>query len=429
LGVSLVLPKKYTSTSLILVDLSGNDSVSGQDQSGAVAMMAPSIMATQVDIVSSPRVVGSVVRLLGLDQDPEALREWRDKGSGEGTAAAYFAAKLKSRVEVKPSRDSNMLSISYTDKSPQYAATVANAYAQAYIEANIELRAAPARDFAAWFDARAKQARQRVDEAQQRLSNYEREHGVVASAERSDVESARLAELDTQLTTAQALRAESASREHAARDTGSTDVQQNPTVVSLRTDVARAQAHLNELSLTLGSNNPIYQQAKSELETLQSALNAELRRAVGRLAADNSISAQREAKMRAAVEEQKQRLLGMRTQRDEMALLQRDVDSARRAYDVITQRLSQTSLEGQANLTNLVVLSEAVPPTKASSPNVMLNTAAALLLGALLGGALAVIAELRRPRIRSAEDVTQALSVPVLATLPAGRPPMMISAH
>jgi chain length determinant protein EpsF len=433
-GVSMLLPKKFTSTCQVLIDVVGANSVLGRDASwdASYALLAPSYMATQADIVASPRVVDSVVRLLGLDQNEDSLREWHEKGDGEGTAATYFAKKLNSRVDVKPGRDSNVLSISYTDKNPQFAAAVANAYAKAYKKTNVELRAAPAQDFAAWFDARAQQARQRLDEAQQRLSAYEKDHGVVASEERSDVESTRLAELDTQLTTAQAMRAESASREeHSATGAQdpSPDVQQNPTIVSLRTDVARAQAKLNELSLTLGSNNPRYQQAQSELETLQSALSTEVSRAKSGVAATNAINAQREAKIRAAVEGQKQRVLGMRAQHDEMALLQRDVDSARRAYDLITQRLLQTSLEGQANSTNIVVLSEAVPSTTASSPNVWLNTASALLLGALFGGALALAAELRRPRIRSTEDVTQALSVPVLAILPAARPPQMISAR
>ena len=428
-GVSMLLPKKFTSTCQVLIDVLGANSVLGRDAS--YALLAPSYMATQADIVASPRVVDSVVRLLGLDQNEDSVREWHEKGDPEGTAATYFAKKLNSRVDVKPGRESNVLSISYTDKNPQFAAAVANAYAKAYIDANVELHAAPARDFAAWFDARAQQARQRLDEAQQRLTAYERDHGVVASEGRSDVESARLAELDTQLTTVQAMRAESASREHEATgvlDT-SPDVQQNPTIVSLRTDVARAQAKLNELSLTLGSNNPRYQQAQSELETLKSALSAETHRAVSGVSAANTINAQREAKIRAAVEEQKKRVLGMRTERDQMALLQRDVESARRDYDQVAQRLSQTSLEGQANSTNIVVLSEAVPSPTASSPNVGLNTAAALLLGALFGGALALAAELRRPRIRSEEDVTQALSVPVLAILPAARSPQMIAAR
>ena len=96
---------------------------------------------------------------------------------------------------------------------------------------------------------------------------------------------------------------------------------------------------------------------------------------------------------------------------------QKDVENAQRAYDMVGQRLSQTSLESQTQQTNVSVLTAAEPPVKHSSPKLLLNTALAIFLGALLGVATALVLELNNRRIRSAEDLAEALGVPVLAVL------------
>ena len=53
LALSLLLPKQYTATASVVVDVKSTDPIVG---STSPAMMAPSYMATQVDIMESERV-------------------------------------------------------------------------------------------------------------------------------------------------------------------------------------------------------------------------------------------------------------------------------------------------------------------------------------------------------------------------------------
>jgi uncharacterized protein involved in exopolysaccharide biosynthesis len=94
----------------------------------------------------------------------------------------------------------------------------------------------------------------------------------------------------------------------------------------------------------------------------------------------------------------------------------RDVESAQHAYDATAQRYNQTSLEGQANQTEISLLNEATPPTLPSSPKVLLNVAVAAMLGGLLGIGLCILAELFDRCVRSETDLADLLGVPVLAT-------------
>ncbi len=415
-AVSLVLPSQYTATTAVVIDVKSPDPIAGVVLPG---MITPGYMATQVDIVQSDRVAARVVSLLQLARNAAVQQEWRDATQGRGTIESWLIELLKKKLDVKPSRESNVVSISFTGTDPRFAAAVANGFAQAYLETNLELKVEPARQYAAWFRERTGTLRGDLEKAQAKLSQYQREHGIVAADERLDVENARLAELSSQLVVVQAQAAETQSRQ--GQVSGGTEnlpeVLQNPLVQGLKSDVARQEAKLNELAGQLGRNHPQYQRTADELQTLRKKLDAEIKHVAGAIGTSNRINQQREAQLRASLDRQKARVMSIKQQRDELAVLQREVENAQRAYDAVAQRLTQTSLESQTQQTNIVVLNPAVEPIEPSSPKLLLNTLLAVFLGTLLGVGAALLLETMSRRCRSPEDLAQALGVPVLGVL------------
>ena len=122
--------------------------------------------------------------------------------------------------------------------------------------------------------------------------------------------------------------------------------------------------------------------------------------------------------MRGSIEAQRTRLLKMRAQRDEVSVLVKDVEAAQRSYDAVTQRQTQSSLESQTNQTNIAVLTPATEPSEPSSPKVVRNTALAAFVATLVAVAFAFLRELMDRRVRTLDDVTELLGVPVLGSLP-----------
>jgi capsular polysaccharide biosynthesis protein len=94
------------------------------------------------------------------------------------------------------------------------------------------------------------------------------------------------------------------------------------------------------------------------------------------------------------------------------------VETAQRSYDQVVQRLSQTNLESQNTQTNISVLSPATEPVTASSPRVMLNSLLSVFLGTLLAVGFALVRELMDRRVRSLDDLSEGLGLPVLGSLP-----------
>ncbi len=111
----------------------------------------------------------------------------------------------------------------------------------------------------------------------------------------------------------------------------------------------------------------------------------------------------------------------MRSDRDQIAVYQRDVDAAQHAYDVVIQRLGVTNLEGQNNQANTRLLSPAVEPLEPSRPRIALGIAASIL-GGLAAGILAALGmEMLDRRVRMPQDLIVVSGVPVIGVLrPAG---------
>ncbi|MBL8495483.1 MAG: chain length determinant protein EpsF [Rhodocyclaceae bacterium] len=416
-GVSLVMPKKYAASAAVLVDVKTPDPILGALMPG---MMTPGYMATQIDIIQSDRVARRVVQMLKIDQNASARQQWQEETAGRGSIEAYFADLLSKQLDVKPSRESNVINITYKSGEPQFAAVIANAFAQAYIDTNVELRVDPAKQYAGWFDQRTKGLRDQLEAAQTRLSQFQRENGIINADERLDVENARLQELSSQLVAMQALRAETSSRQAQAGNTETLpEVLQSGLVQSLKADVARQEAKLKDLSSQYGPNHPQVLRAVAEGQALRAKLETEIKRVAGGVGTNARVNVQREAEIRTALDAQKKKVLEIKKQRDEITVLQREVENAQKAYDMTAQRLVQTNLESQTQQTNIVVLNPAVEPVEPSSPKLLLNTLLSIFVGALLGVGLALLLELLNRRVRSPEDIVEALGLPVIGYLDA----------
>lgn len=311
------------------------------------------------------------------------------------------------------------MTLSFVGPDPQYAALVANALAKAYIETNLELRIEPAKVHAEWFDQQTKLYRDKLELAQAKLSKFQRANGIVGVDEKLDVETARLANLNNELVNVQSASVEAQSRNRQAGHGRESlpEVVVNPLIQSLKTDLSRKEAELKEMSVHLGQNHPKLQRQAEEVIAIRSRLNAEISRVAESLATSNRVQSDRERELQSALELQKAKVLKSRELRDELSVLHREVESAQRAYDLVNQRLTQTSLESQTKLTNISILMPAEPPLRHTSPTITLNTLLSAIVGSVLGLALALLFEMIDRRIRTADDLANALGVPVLGVV------------
>lgn len=415
--VSLLLPKQYTATASVVVDFKP-DPITAAVFGG---MPSPAVMATQVDILTSERVALRVAQANRLTENPQIRAQWQAETGGEGTVEQWLITLFQKSLDVQPSRESSVIRVGYQAPDPRFAAGMANAFVQAYVDTSLALRVNPARQYSGFFDQQVKDARDALEKAQTKLSDFQRANGIIATDERLDVENARLNELSSQLVALQAVAAESRSRQAQANSSSGDRIQEvlsNPVINQLKADISRSEAQLKQLGARLGDAHPQVIEAKASLAELRARLDAETRKVTGGVGVTSTINSQREAQVRASLDAQRAKVLQMKGVRDEGLVLQREVENAQRSYDAVQGRLAQTSLESQTTQSNVSVLTQAVPPIEPSSPNVALNTALAVFLGSLLAIGTVLLLELMDRRVRSVDDVIAALDLPVIGVLP-----------
>lgn len=422
IGISMYIQPQYKATTTLVFDTKGIDPILGVM---LPFQMMPAFLATQVDIIQSHRVATEVVRMIRAAENPTLRARWQADTDGKGKFEDWFASELLKKVDVKPSRESSVIQIEVAWPDPNAAAAIADAFAVAYQRVNLDLRVEPARQSAAWFDDRLKQLRTNLESAQAKLNAYQREKGFTAQDERLDLETARLAELSGQYTQAQAMAADANSRQRQLNEflsrgaSGETipDVLANPLVQNLKAALSLSEGRLQQTKSQLGANHPEVKRLEADIEGQRARLKSEIAQAAASLGQSAKIAQKREEQLRAAVADQKARMLRLSQGRDEMQVLMKEVDSAQRAYDTVAARAQQTNLESQASQSTVSILTRAVPPQDPSSPRIVLNTLLAVFLGTMLGIAAALLLEMLNRRVRSPRDLADAIGAPVLGSL------------
>jgi polysaccharide biosynthesis transport protein len=417
--VSWLVPKQYTASASVLVDMKTPDPLAAVVLN---SLTGQGYMATQVDVIQSERVVRRVIRSLSLQHDPKFIERWKDATTGEGDFEAWLAEALLKKLEIRPTRESGVMMIGFTADTSRRAADVANAFVRAYIDTTLDLRVEPAKQYNSFFDARASRLREDLEAAQGKLSAYQRQMGIIATSERIDIEASRLSELSSQLAALQGLAAESQSRQHQASKgiDQMPEVLSSPVVASMMAELSRQSTRLGELTSRLGDQHPQVEETRANITQLRAQIDTESRRVSASLGVNNAVNQARIGQVRAALEEQRAKVLRLQGQRDEVAVLQRQVENVTRAYDAVLARASQSSLESQATQTNVSIMKEATPPPLPSSPKFSLNVSVALVVGLLMGLAVALLRELRDPLMRTDRDVEDVLKLPLLVVMPRG---------
>lgn len=402
-GWVMLRPKNYTAHAPILVDMRGNDPLSSQPNYQSIVPQA--YMATQIDIVRSSRVAERVVEMLGMDK------------ANPKTPKATLANDLQQNLEVKPARESNIINISYTSRSPQEAAKVANAFSQAYLDVALDIKTDPAKRYSSWFDEQMKFARDRLEQAQGALTAYQQRTGVI-SADGVDMETQRLNELSSQLTLVQGQLTD-VSNKRAASAASIQEAMNSPLINTLKANIAAQEAKIHEASANLGSRHPQMIRMQEELASMKSKLGSETGSIGNAVETAYQVGRARERELQGAVNAQRARVMQFNKYRDELSVLRRDVDAAQKAYEQVAERASQSKLQALTNQTNIQRLATAVEPLEPKGPSTKAALGIAAAAGALLALAITLLLELVNRRVRSVDDLSLATNLPILGTVPA----------
>ena len=426
-AVVTILPEQYTATSTVILDVAVPDAVSGR--------MMPSTLVgdhirTQIQLIKSDRVALKVIESLNLTQSPLYLNQFAKIENEDINFKDWIAIEILEKLEAKQVSGSKILAISFTSKNARYSATIANAFTNAYIEVDLELRVDPAKRNAQWFSGQLNNLQQNLNDAQRRLTEYKQRTGIISIEESLDSETSKVADLTSRVTDAEANVSDAKSLVlqlstfQETKNSGSVlpEFLSNSNIQRWRDELTKIDAQFAMVSGSVGPNHPTYKAIQAQRAVIQTQLDAEIGKLRESIYAQVEMAQSRARSLNNELNTQKNKLLKLRSERDTLDSLLREVDIRIAEYDDAFRRAGTLRLEGAVAQSDVVVMSEALVPLDHSFPKRSLSVALAAAASFMLGVALAFILEMIDRRIRSVQDLEQSSGVSVYASFGKNKP-------
>ncbi len=333
---------------------------------------------------------------------------------------------LSGGLSVETDNRSYLISVTFTATRPGFAATVANAVAEAYLAQRMETNLAAAGRTADWLGGQVEATEAQLRTADAAVAAFRRKAGLLELGGQGEtLRQIELREYGTQLNTLTAARTADEARltritslMHADISGAANELQGQAAVQAAAQRAQAARRALSELQSRFGPKHPSVQQATATLADAEASLADEVERAVAALRAALAASQQTERDMRAKLEAMQVAAINDATQGAQLRNLQAMASTLReRLASLVRSRDQALALRDL----RVVPASLIVPAQAARQPaglNPMVIGFAGFLGGAVLGLVLAVLLERLDRGFRTSDDVVAGTDLRCLGLTP-----------
>jgi capsular exopolysaccharide synthesis family protein len=417
--VSSRLTPVYESTATIDVDRQAPAAIVGQAANNPMNLWdADQFLATQIKIIQSDSVLRPVAERFKLHG-----AETTTTPGQPALPSARAADAPVSLGGLKVTRPVNtyLLLISYRSPNPELASDVANAVAESYIQHTYDIRFRATAGLSAYMEKQIEELRAKMEKSSAALAQFEKDLSVINPEEKTSILSARLLQLNTDYTSAQADRVAKQAAFNSVKS-GSMDAAQ----ASTQGDQLRRLAdHLDEarekfatIAAQYGAGHPEYKKAHSQVAELERQLEDLKASIVSRVSLEYKEAANRESMLASAVAETKAEFDRLNARSFEYKALKQEADSDKGLYEELVRKIKEAGINSSFQNSSIRLADSARPGLYPVYPNVRMNAILAFFFSTLLAVGMAVLADVLDNTVRDPEDIQRTLKTEVLGSLP-----------
>ncbi len=315
---------------------------------------------------------------------------------------------VRGGLTVAPQSGTDIVSITFRDPRPDVARDVPNKIVEVYLKRNVDVHIQGTGRVTRWLADEMAGLKTQSNEAQARLSAYQKQHNLIGQGQNDSLALERLRVGNGQVAAAQA---ESIIREAKLRLTQSNDpdlvasVAPSGTLVSLRGEMLQLRSQRDQLATRYGPNYPRLRELNNQMAGVQKQIDAEMGNVQRRIREEYNTASRTLELMQGQVNQQLQEAYKLNDSAAQYALLRRDAESSRQLYDQLELKLKESNLAAGLNTASVNVIDEAMLPLGPVSPDVHQNVLIAGALGLLVGVLAAFLIDSLDDTLRTAEDV------------------------
>ena len=385
-------------------------------------------LQTQIDRVGSRSLAEAVATKHRLGANPAHLAALGIEDAAPGERREQVIQALQANVLTELGLNTRLAHISFTSRDPQFSADMANAYADALIESNLQTKADTSTKAEQYLMGELREAKKRLEGSERRMLAYARQADLTttvvaqnAADQGGSLRAQQLGALSDSLAQATARRIDAEQRWSQVQGSSAMslpEVQENRAIQDLVAQRAVAQAALQEERQRHTDNYPTVQEAAAKI----AELNGQIAGVAGNIQSSFRgryiAAAQQERQLSGKVAQMQGAAMAERERSVGYNSLKREVETNNAFYDGLLQRYKQVAAAAGAPAANVRLVDEAAPPLEPSSPDVARNMALAGMSGLILALLVGSVRERTHHVIRSAEDVEQNVNLPTLGVVP-----------
>lgn len=428
--ISLMITPLYRAQATIEVNPEGVQVVGKQvGEVQPEAANSREFLNTQVGLLKSRSLAERVARSTNLANNEALFDQDVPRQAREGAAAGM----VQGSVTIAPQRDSSLIGIAIEGANPELAARLANAYADNFIQSNMERRyeaTSYARNF---LQQRIAAVKGRLEQSERQLVAYAQKQGIITLSvdtggtgsvrQEQSIDAATLIQTNNALAAARSDRIAAEQRfRQAAGAQSQVAAISDPTVQGLGQQRAALEAQYQQKLALYKADFPEMVQLRSQIDSLGKEIARQRSSVSGstsnNLRADYQAALARENALQAKVNEGKAGLMALRERSIQYTILQREVDTNRSLYDALLQRFKEVGVAGGVGANVVSVVDRAQVPGGPFKPNLPLNIMIGLAIGLLLGLGTAFSIEWIDDTIKTPDDVGTKLGLASLGVIP-----------
>jgi succinoglycan biosynthesis transport protein ExoP len=453
LGVSYlaITPSRYTAKLDMVIDTK-RVSWSQSDLSTENRIVDDASVESEIEATQSEGVTLAVIRRLHLEEDPEFI------GTGISLTERLVsflervpvvapqrsheqrvreAAKtLKRSLEVTRLGRSYIEQIGFTSLDPDKAQKIANAFADAYIDDQLQAKFEATRRASAWLEQRIGELRQQASDAYREVQDFKSKNGIIIGVDgklASEVELDNLgialakARADTSQARAKLDRMTRVLEQRTNKETNKesldipdpivTDALSNPVITKLRQQFLDDQNKEAEWSARYGPDHQAARNLRAEMAALQRAIWDEISRIAESYKSELQITKSQEAAIDKRMVEVFQQSAETRQSQVRLRELETAANTYRGIYETFLTRFTQSVQQQSFPSTEARVISFATPGTR-SWPKRGLTLVIAVLCGLGLGTMAGFAREQMTRQIHTRAQLERLLGISCLAVIP-----------
>ena len=464
----IFMTRRYTATSEIELQKSTADGMNLDNLLGAGESSGSDALSVNIDLQTQTSVLGSEDLALKVikDQNLEQNVDFKPRFSPVGFVLGMFSpsgpsdpanadlahspkrrmqalAVFKKNLKVSVVAGTRLMTVSYSNPDPKVAAAVANDLVQSLVDFTLDTRTQASNQVSGWLENQMSDLRKQSQDLQAKVVALQKNTGLFGVVG-SDLQGKPITYSPTldslQQTTAQLSQAESNRvlkgavnevvktgnaeliSQLSGTNMGGSSGGQGTTnslslVQSLRTQEATLEAQIAQDSAIYGPAFPKLVQERASLKRVQQSLHEEIERLAARAKSDYEVALNTERGTRKAYDEQVGAAQKLNNNTVAYSLLEKEASQSQDLYQGLLKRLKEAGVMQGLRSTNITIVDLATPPAKPSRPNVPLYLALGLLLGAVFGGAGALLVDSVDNKLQGVDDI-EAMGLPVVGILP-----------